>query len=104
MRKKRNVRSVMGWLLRRQLSEPGAGGAVCAGSMAFLAAFVEVASGFAWLMGNALVSFTWLHFSGTADDASAIGSLVELAPARPPRSPHVIGVSPRGGVKWPCCD
>jgi len=33
MRKKRNVSSVMGWLLRRQLSEPGAG-VCCAVSMA----------------------------------------------------------------------
>jgi len=35
MRKKRNVSSVMGWLLRRQLSDPGAGagGAAWAGSI-----------------------------------------------------------------------
>ena len=29
MRKKRKVSSVMGWLLRRQLSEPAAGAGVC---------------------------------------------------------------------------
>ena len=91
MRKKRNVRSVIGWLLRRQLSEPGAGGAVCAGSMASLLR-CEVVSCPARLMGNALVSFTWLHFSGTG---RRVGDrrLVELAcppaafPARHRRFP-----------------
>jgi hypothetical protein len=62
MRKKRNVRRVMGWLLSRQLSDPGAG-ACCALSM-LCGELIE-----GWSCESVKISFTWLQ----GRDGSAIG-------------------------------
>jgi hypothetical protein len=61
IRKKRNVRSVMGWLLRRQLSDPGAG-ACCAVSIVV------------WeLCGGGLAGVKmWVHVAGTRAGESAV--------------------------------
>ena len=77
MRKKRKVSSVMGWLLSRQLNEPGAG-SCCAFSMVLCALFVSVV-----LLGydprRGKISFTstrWLS-QGRVGDRRFEGALVE---------------------------
>jgi hypothetical protein len=65
MRKKRKVRRVMGWLLSRQLNDPGAG-ACCALSMLLWCWSLETRD----VLVGVKISFTWLSQGRVGDRRS----------------------------------